>query len=353
MYKLEQLIKYRYFAEQLGKTGLEHITDPLTGLISRAYILGFARALIAENIPFSFVMLDLDNFKFINDTYGHTAGDGILQKVSAALADYIDGFGVAGRFGGDEFLFIDLKHITYDEKKEFFMGLYTSNSVLRMNYKLAECSPFVTGTIGCATFPDNATDYDELFLMIDKTLYRGKSKGRNCYIIYVEEKHKDIEIKKMAGHGICTVMQSLIRQYELITGADNRFHAVLPLLMEELGISDLYYTTPDYVMHSVLNKSFREDVSDIIKLTKDDIFYTNDVEELKNITPVFYGVLTKHSVETVLIARIGMKSDTDGYLICAEPRSHRIWQEDEGALIYFLAKLIATGMRLDGDVLPE
>ena len=60
----------------------------------------------------------------------------------------------------------------------------------------------------------------------------------------------------------------------------------------------------------------------------------------------------KHEMETVLVTRVGLKSETDGYLICAEPRSHRIWQEDECASLYFLAKLIAVGKRLDNEGLP-
>ncbi len=353
MYKIEQLIKYHYFADVLRTTGLEHITDPLTGLISRAYILGFARSLIADNIPFSFVMLDLDNFKFVNDTYGHSTGDDVLRSVSASLSEYIEGFGIAGRFGGDEILFIDLVHLKYDDKKSFFAELYNDGAVLRRSYHLTSCSPFITGTIGCATFPDDSTDYDELFSMIDKTLYRGKSKGRNCYIIYVEEKHRNIEIKKLAGHGICTIMQAIARNCEHVRGMDSKFRSVLPMLMDEIGITDLYYMDGNYIMRSVLKSNFSEDVHDIKKLMKDDIYRTNDIEELKDMAPVFYDVMKKHNMETVMVSRIGMNDDTDGYLICAEPRSHRIWQEDECAMMYFLSKIIATGIRLEGDTFPE
>ena len=63
--------------------------------------------------------------------------------------------------------------------------------------------------------------------------------------------------------------------------------------------------------------------------------------------------MKKHNMETVIVSRIGMNDDTDGYLICAEPRSHRIWQEDECAMMYFLSKIIATGIRLEGDTFPE
>ena len=353
MYKIEQLIKYRYYAELIKKMGLNNITDSLTGLILRPYMLGFARKLMEEKIPFSFMMLDLDNFKFVNDTYGHSAGDGVLKGVSAALMEYMDGYGVVGRFGGDEILIIDLKHITYDEKKAFINEMYTGEKVLRINYRLKGCSPFVTGTIGCATYPDDATDFDELFSKIDKTLYRGKTKGRNCYIIYVEEKHKNIEIKKMARHGICKVMQSMIRQVELVPGANNKFHSVLPLLMDEIRISDLYYINKHNKMHAVLNSDFCENVPDIGRVMKDDIYHTNDISTLEEITPMFFDVLKKHSIETVLIVRMGMQQETDGYIVCAEPRSRRIWQEDECAMIYLLAKLISVGIRLDGHELPE
>jgi len=353
MYKVEQLIKYRYFADLFEKTGLDHITDPLTGLIARPYILGFAKSLIADNIPFSFVMLDLDNFKFVNDTYGHSTGDDILRGVSAALSEYIEGFGIAGRFGGDEFLFINMKDLEYDDKKQFFNELYTTGAVLRRNYESTSCNPFVTGTIGCATFPDDAVEYDELFSLIDKTLYRGKSKGRNCYIIYVEEKHKNIEIRKMAGHGICMTMQSIMRQVELVPGIENKFHAVLPLLMDEIGITDLFYINKKNIMRAVLDTDFKEKVSDINILMKDEIYRTNEIDSVKDISPVFYSVLKKHDIETLLVTKVGMKNDTDGYLVCAEPRSHRIWQEDECAMIYFLSKLIAMGIRVDGGKLPE
>ncbi|MBQ3842482.1 MAG: GGDEF domain-containing protein [Ruminiclostridium sp.] len=353
MYGTEQLIKYHYFAELLETTGSEYITDSLTGLIARPYILGFVKSLIADNTPFSFVILDLDNFKFINDTYGHSVGDDILKGVSEALIDYVDGFGIAGRFGGDELLLIDLRDREYADKKAFFNGLYTDSKVLRREYELNGCSPFITGTAGCATFPDDADDFDELFETTDKALYRGKIKGRNCYIIYVEEKHKNIDIRKLAGHGICKVMQSIVRQTELVPGGENKLYAVLPALIEEFGITDLYYTDRNNIMHSVLDKNFREAVGDIEEIMTDDFFRTNDVDTLEEQAPMLCRALKKHDLETVLIIRIGMKDETDGHLICAEPRSHRIWQDDECAVMYFLAKLISAGIKADGDVLPE
>lgn len=348
MYGLEQLKKYHYFADLLETTGLNTIIDPLTGLVSRPYILGFARSLIADKVPFTFAMVDLDNFKFVNDTYGHSSGDDVLRGVSGALSDYLDGFGIAGRFGGDEFILINFRDIRYDEKKAFFNGMYNDKKVVRRNYRIEACDQFVTATIGCATFPDDAEDYDDLFAMIDKTLYRGKSKGRNCYIIYVEEKHKNISISSMGGQGICKIMQSITKKVEAVSGRENRIRSVFPLLKEELGITDLYYTDKNNVLHAVINKDLAESVPDIDNITKDEIYCTNDVNEFAATAPVFLSALKKNTIITVLIVKISRNEITDGYIVCAEPHSRRIWQENECAIIYFFAKLIADEIGMDG-----
>ena len=111
MYTREDLSRFPYFEALLRETSLDALLDPLTGLVTRPYMLGFAQALIRAGTPFTFGMLDLDNFKFINDTYGHRVGDAVLAGVSEGLIETVRGFGVAGRYGGDELLFIDLQVI--------------------------------------------------------------------------------------------------------------------------------------------------------------------------------------------------------------------------------------------------
>ncbi|MCR5739538.1 MAG: GGDEF domain-containing protein [Lachnospiraceae bacterium] len=348
-YMLEQLERFSYFQDLLKKKELEEILDPLTGVVSRAYIIEFAKKLIEEKVSFTFVILDLDNFKFINDTYGHAAGDGVLMDVSSGIVAFLDGYGVIGRFGGDEFLMINFRDLAYDEKKAFLNDLYETDHVLRKNVRLKDCSPFITGTIGCATFPDDASDYEGLFDKIDKALYRGKTKGRNCYIIYVESKHKDLVIRKSSSTGIYSSMQNLVRQFEMVPGIRNKLHSILPLLMEILRITDLYYVGKNGLMHGVLDTDIEEDVSDINNLINDDLFSSNDLSRVAENCPRLYGVLTKRNVESALVVRVGLDDSTDGYLLLAEPGSKRIWQEDERALMYFLSKLLASRIRIDGE----
>ena len=125
-----------------------------------------------------------------------------------------------------------------------------------------------------------------------------------------------------------------------------------PLLMEELQVSDLYYVGRDGVMHSVRNEDFRESVPDVGNvLAGEDLFAANSLEGIEKPSPLFYEVLRRREVETVVIVRVGMDMETDGWLICAEPHSRRIWQEAECAMLYFLAKLLAASIRIDGEKL--
>ena len=350
MYTEQQLSCYPYFKRAFEKDRINYVLDPLTGLVSRQYILGFVRSLIDAGTPFTFGMLDLDNFKFINDTYGHHVGDGVLIDVAAGLSEYLEGYGVAGRFGGDELLWINLRDRTYADKKAFLSAFYESGKVLRKNVRLADCDPFITGTIGCATYPDDATDYDGLFAMIDKTLYRGKRKGRNCYIIYVKEKHADIQIRQIARRGVYTSMRNLVRMFEMVPGMKNKLQSVAPVMIDELKVSDLYYVDRQRIMRSIRVQGTREDVGDIDRLMSDELFAANDLAVVEARCPQFYGVLSSREVETLMVVRIGMDNEpTDGYLVCAEPRNRRLWQEDECALMFFLAKLIAARLRIDGE----
>ncbi len=351
MYSLEKLIKYPYFESVLRANGLTDILDPLTGLLQRPYIIGFAQHLIENNIPFSFGMLDLDNFKFINDTYGHSAGDGVLSTVAHELIDSLDGIGLAGRFGGDEYLFINLRDLEYSDKKHFFEKVYTSSRVLRRNVELPHCKPFITGTIGCATFPDDASDYEELFGMVDKTLYRGKSKGRNCYIIYVEEKHRNLEIQNLAGHGLFTTLHNIDEQFQIAKGLREKLKLTFKTLKEDLRVSDLYYVGHDGMIRSVNDAAFEADAGDIGRLMSVDLYSTNKMDYIKDISPRLSAALKQREIETVIAVKVSTKEETYGYLLCAEPRSLRIWQEDESAVLYFLACLTAAYILRTGELL--
>ncbi len=353
LYTAEQLRKFPFFDRVLDETPVENVLDPLTGIINRNYLLGFAHSLIDSSTPFTFVILDLDNFKYINDTYGHHAGDIVLTSIACSLVDHFEDFGIVGRFGGDELLLIDPRDITFEAKRRILDGMYDNGRVLRRNIVTDEHDLFVTGTAGCASYPENADSYEQLFATADKMLYLGKSRGRNCYNIYVESEHKNLDIKKIAKQGVYTNMNSIMTRMEMVSGFENRLRSVMALLSSELNISDLYYVGKNRRLHSVVDVSLSEDVSDIDKAMENDLYAESSLEGLASVSPILYETMSRHLIGAILIVRIGLNNETDGYLVCAEPASQRIWQEDECGILYFIAKSIAAHIRLSGETIPD
>lgn len=351
MYTREQLAKYPYFEEIFRSGDAGNVVDSLTGLLSRRYMVEFIQHLVANNVPFTLALLDLDNFKFINDTYGHKTGDGVLAGMAGDLERYLADYGIAGRFGGDEFLFVNFRDLSYDDIKAFMIGLYSNFNVLRKNITLEDCEPFITGTIGCAVFPKDAQDYTSLFSLIDKTLYRGKTKGRNCYIIYVEEKHKNITMQELVSRGMYTIFQDLSHRFDSQSALSGKLKAMLEILNDDMRISDLYYVGGDSCFRNVsAGVSFGE-VYGLEKLIKDDIYTTNEIQTIKAGSPSMYELCRRQEFEAVLIIRIGIQHETFGYLVCAEPKTLRIWQDDEYSIMFFVARMLAVYMQASGEKL--
>lgn len=337
LYSISDLRQYSFFDRIIDEISLEEILDPLTGVLNRSYSIKFVQSLIAEKIPFSFSIIDLDNFKSINDSFGHSAGDKVLATVSRALVKFSKPYGLAGRFGGDEFLFIDLKNIDDENKLNFFENLYGNSKALRKEIYFENGAAFITGTSGSASFPDDAEDFSELFGLIDKMLYLGKTRGRNCFSIYNKEKHKDIEIHKIAENGIFTNMANLKNSLEKEKGIKNKLRKAI----EVLKLRDLFFVDEKGKMTSTMDESFMEDASDLGNLMENDLFSERTLDLIKKRSPKFYAVLTRNGFESVLISRIRKGEIMKGYVVCAVKRSLRIWQETECAILFYLSELLA------------
>lgn len=351
MYSREDLIKYPYFEQLLQNKDISNVIDSLTGLVSRSYIIGFIHNLIDNKIPFTLAIVDLDNFKFINDTQGHKVGDGVLSGFASDIKAYLGDFGLAGRYGGDEFLIINFRDLDYDSVWSFYSKLYADNNVLRKNIVLETCEPFITGTIGSATYPKDATDYDTLFELIDKTLYRGKTKGRNCYIIYVESKHKDIQIKALARRGLSAIFNDISIRFDAGKTLMDKLESIQSIMCDDLRVSSLYYLGNDNVVKKVGSDETFGVIEDLDKVVVNNIYSTNEILEFKDKAPSLYQYCTNREIFSIVIVRVGLTDCTCGYLMCGDPRSRRIWQDDEEAIMYFVARTMGGYIAINDETL--
>lgn len=126
-------------------------------------------------------MIDIDNFKGINDTYGHTFGDAVLIELSTKLSKYFKEPHLVSRIGGDEFVIFlyDISSISYvHEKAEKVI------SVFKKMYVGGEGNHNTSGSVGISIYPEHGTNFHELLNKSDIALYHSKSIGKDCYSIY-------------------------------------------------------------------------------------------------------------------------------------------------------------------------
>ncbi|MBK9780051.1 MAG: GGDEF domain-containing protein [Anaerolineales bacterium] len=156
------------------------IRDPLTGVFNRRY---FAEALDnetarakRENSPFSLVVLDVDHFKKVNDTYGHKCGDLVLQTLAKFLQENTRRSDIVCRFGGEEFVLLmpDAPLEDAYERAELFRKKF--EGMVNM-YEGTEIR--ATFSAGVASFPVHADSGETLLGLADQALYASKAEGRN------------------------------------------------------------------------------------------------------------------------------------------------------------------------------
>ncbi|MBT3192422.1 MAG: diguanylate cyclase [Verrucomicrobia bacterium] len=155
--------------------------DPLTGAYNRRFGLGrlqeeFSRAVRASS-PLGVMMLDLDHFKSVNDTYGHMVGDRVLKSVVGCVRSILREGDILLRYGGEEFMAIFPAASSADLRD---MGERIRRRVEETSLLVGDQTISVTVSLGGASFPDNNFDsVEKLVELSDKALYRAKENGRN------------------------------------------------------------------------------------------------------------------------------------------------------------------------------
>lgn len=164
--------------------------DSLTKVYNKKTITEYASRLVKQDTVnrISIAILDIDYFKQVNDRYGHLYGDKVLTRVAKKLKEVVGEDGVVGRIGGDEFMIV-LKGINDDYALRGILRAIRTQ--VKWEFKNDYENFQVTTSIGVAFSPNNGHDYEELFKKADFCLYVAKEKGRDRYVFFRDEIHRE------------------------------------------------------------------------------------------------------------------------------------------------------------------
>ena len=337
------------------KRGSIHTTslkrDSLTGLLEKSDITRIAKERIDDRrlAGTTLVIIDIDFFKRVNDTYGHQYGDKVIKRIADIIAEEVRSSGVAGRFGGDEFLVVFNNIQNEEELRDHFRKIYRKVWDNFSDSKIDGNKP-LSLSIGAATFPKDADNYEDMFMLADHCLYIAKEKGRNRYIIYTPEKHGSLQeiqqqeankklfddrgesslgdvIVKMFNvvlHGEGTTIESLMDEFvqrfdlqrvSLIVGTPFKHrYTASTVEVNEKG-------SPD-VLLGVLNSDIKEKY-----LAGRDFVVVNKIDTLPPQAGAVKGFLKEIGVLSYILMRFNDRDGNECFLIISSLGKYVQWNE--------------------------
>lgn len=342
--------------------------DALTGLLNKAAAKELTEAYLKSGDGRNGVLfiIDLDNFKQINDRYGHLCGDAVLSDTAAALKNTSKANTVTGRIGGDEFLIyipdIDTAHIL--EKAEEILS-----RVGRISLKNGEGK--ISCSIGAAVYPATAADFNGLYRCADSALYYVKKNGKGGFMLYSESLCPEGVTEGIERSAIGTVIDSdemgsvneKLVQYSiqmLYSSIDtgSAVNQILEIVGRAYDVSRVYifensederYCDNTFEWCNVgvepeiehlQHLSYMEDLGDYHKnFTEDGVFYCRNIRTLH---PDLYGVLEPQGIVSLLQCAILDDGEFKGYVGFDECRECRYWTKEQIKSLTLIANVLST-----------
>lgn len=356
-------------AEQLLQDRADR--DALTKLLNKDAARKQAEEYLAQfpnGVPCAMLIIDLDNFKQINDQYGHLFGDTVLMKTAKEIRKMFRNQDIIARIGGDEFMVLlrgvadrELVQSRCERLLAVFRNVFRSGSqVLPLS-----CS------IGVALSPEHGSSYVELFRRADQALYQAKDRGKNGFTIF---SGRDVDFTpRMAGASAVSTRidsdeQPGMADSSLVQYAFQRLYAskdvetsineLLALIGKQTNVSRVYVfeNSPDNrfcsntyewcntgiqpEIHNLQNVSYETDIPDYDKnFDEQGIFYVPDIETLPQ---NLYDILAAQDIKSILHCAIRDKGVFRGYIgfdACDAPVT---WTRDQVDLLSYFSEMLAV-----------
>lgn len=214
------------------------IKDNLTNVLNRQGLINVLDTFVDNKIlsQFAFIYFDIDNFKNINDTFGHISGDNILKNIISIFNSYKSDDDFISRLGGDEFIIIH-QHTDNNELKKYVKGFM---KCISENTAEKDVSIGVTLSFGVSIYPNHGNDFGYLMQAADLALYNSKKTGKNRYTFFdkkmMEKLHKDYAIEMALKTAIENEELYLAFQPQITENGEIRgFEALIRWYNEKLG----------------------------------------------------------------------------------------------------------------------
>lgn len=338
--------------------GMEYNKDSGLDVLNKKAITDYAKKLLIsrQRSRVYIAIIDLDNFKNINDTFGHMFGDEVLSTVADIIKDAVGNRGIVGRIGGDELLVVLDK---IDEHTELRNMLRTIRTNVEWAYKGKRDDVVLTCSIGVAMYPDNGDTYEKVFQLADRMLYKAKEKGKNRYVIYIPEihdaefdtgkkEHLEDSIAKLKSNKT-GVIQRLIEQFlikKIVT-----YETMLNEIGYAFGLDDIVIAYDNFNITTTWNHDGVYADRDSFKFLEDkkefwDSFDNNNIYVMNGLYVMevkfryLYDLLKDRKIESAIFYKMVKNGNMIGMIMFAKVNNRMKWSEYEKTIMAVIGKTI-------------
>lgn len=330
--------------------------DSLTKVYNKKTITEYASRLVKQDTVnrISIAILDIDYFKQVNDRYGHLYGDKVITRVAKKLKEVVGEDGVVGRIGGDEFMIV-LKGINDDYALRGILRAIRTQ--VKREFKNDYENFQVTTSIGVAFSPNNGHDYEELFKKADFCLYVAKEKGRDRYVFFRDEIHRESYENSLNKKDKIINDGREMRELRYLTDIMVQYNhdkkaAVMAMLEHMLSMYKIDNISiykgeglKDIVSVGAPIKS-ESDMSyidtDGFKILMGDKTYiaSSFINKNQDVAPEFVDEMRRRGIHSTIQCFIGTKDDVKGLLTINRMKAASQWAEYEIECSIITATLI-------------
>ena len=338
--------------------------DYLTGVLTKAEITNLAinTVDVKKTGNVTLAIIDIDYFKKVNDVHGHMMGDEVLKMVASIIKREVREDGLVGRFGGDEFLVLFYNAYDMENMRERLRSIKNGVASSCMKTESGE-DISVTLSMGCAAYPKDADNYEDLFFLADFALYRAKEKGRDRYIIYNRDKHgtlEDIKNTKMSvntlnSRGNMSPAELVCAMLDKVyTGQDYPLDTLLDDIALNMNIQRVQlYAGRDHKLVGTaggnrLSKDIIEATKDYLKMPtlvkmydETGVIMLDNVRKFESASPTLHEKLVAQGIQSFIHIRFKDKNGLDAVLSLEYVKNIITWNRTYLPYYRLLAKLLS------------